>query len=95
VTSPEQCIGSSITAADQPTQHPQSAFTALSSDLTDILATSRDYNELLFAWKGWRDASGAKIKDKYKRYVELSNKAAVLNGQCPAPSDTHHDLGTL
>lgn len=95
MTSPEQCIGSSITAAGQPTQHPQSAFTALSSDLTDILATSRDYNELLFAWKGWRDASGAKIKDKYKRYVELSNKAAVLNGQCPAPSDTHHDLGTL
>uniref|UniRef100_A0A803XZP4 Angiotensin-converting enzyme n=1 Tax=Meleagris gallopavo TaxID=9103 RepID=A0A803XZP4_MELGA len=52
----------------------------LDPDLTDILATSRDYNELLFAWKGWRDASGAKIKDKYKRYVELSNKAAVLNG---------------
>uniref|UniRef100_A0A8C3L470 Angiotensin-converting enzyme n=1 Tax=Chrysolophus pictus TaxID=9089 RepID=A0A8C3L470_CHRPC len=52
----------------------------LDPDLTDILATSRDYNELLFAWKGWRDASGAKIRDKYKRYVELSNKAAVLNG---------------
>lgn len=48
------------------------------------MATSRDYDELLFAWKGWRDASGKKMRNNYKRYVELSNKAAVLNGQCPA-----------
>ncbi|XP_005238861.1 angiotensin-converting enzyme [Falco biarmicus] len=52
----------------------------LDPDLTDIMATSRDYDELLFAWKGWRDASGKKIKNNYKRYVELSNKAAMLNG---------------
>ncbi|NXI48401.1 ACE enzyme, partial [Galbula dea] len=52
----------------------------LDPDLTDIMATSRDYDELLFAWKGWRDASGKKIKTNYKRYVTLSNKAAVLNG---------------
>ncbi|XP_019379146.1 PREDICTED: angiotensin-converting enzyme isoform X3 [Gavialis gangeticus] len=52
----------------------------LDPDLTNILATSRDYDELLFAWKGWRDASGNQIRTKYKRYVELSNKAARLNG---------------
>nr|XP_048686115.1 angiotensin-converting enzyme isoform X2 [Caretta caretta] len=52
----------------------------LDPDLTDILAKSRDYDELLFFWKGWRDASGKEIKSKYKRYVELSNKAARLNG---------------
>ncbi|NXD66074.1 ACE enzyme, partial [Eolophus roseicapillus] len=52
----------------------------LDPDLTDIMATSRDYDELLFAWKGWRDASGKQIKNNYKRYVELSNKAAMLNG---------------
>ncbi|NXN98104.1 ACE enzyme, partial [Rhinopomastus cyanomelas] len=52
----------------------------LDPDLTDIMATSRDYDELLFAWKGWRDASGKNIKNNYKRYVELSNKAAILNG---------------
>lgn len=51
----------------------------LEPDLTNILATSRDYDELLFAWKGWRDAAGKKIREKYKRYVELSNKAARLN----------------
>uniref|UniRef100_K7FAQ8 Angiotensin-converting enzyme n=1 Tax=Pelodiscus sinensis TaxID=13735 RepID=K7FAQ8_PELSI len=38
------------------------------------------YDELLFSWKGWRDASGKKIRSKFKRYVELSNKAARLNG---------------
>ncbi|XP_059494632.1 angiotensin-converting enzyme [Stegostoma tigrinum] len=52
----------------------------LDPDLTDIMATSNDYNELLFAWKGWRDASGKKMRTNFKRYVELSNKAARLNG---------------
>lgn len=73
---------------------PSSGFTALSLDLTDILAKSQDYDELLFVWKGWRDASGKKMRNNYKRYVELSNKAAVLNGQCPAPSETHQCLST-
>uniref|UniRef100_A0A8D0GV64 Angiotensin-converting enzyme n=1 Tax=Sphenodon punctatus TaxID=8508 RepID=A0A8D0GV64_SPHPU len=53
---------------------------ALDPELTDTMATSRDYDELLFSWKGWRDASGKQIRSKYKRYVELSNKAARLNG---------------
>ncbi|KAJ7427155.1 hypothetical protein WISP_09289 [Willisornis vidua] len=52
----------------------------LDPDLTDTMAKSRDYEELLFAWKGWRDASGKKMRNNYKRYVELSNKAAMLNG---------------
>uniref|UniRef100_A0A8C8RMH9 Angiotensin-converting enzyme n=1 Tax=Pelusios castaneus TaxID=367368 RepID=A0A8C8RMH9_9SAUR len=58
----------------------QDKCSPLDPDLTDILAKSRDYDELLFSWKGWRDASGKQIKSKYKRYVELSNKAAQLNG---------------
>uniref|UniRef100_A0A663F7S2 Angiotensin-converting enzyme n=1 Tax=Aquila chrysaetos chrysaetos TaxID=223781 RepID=A0A663F7S2_AQUCH len=74
------CKGTDTIASVQPIQQHQFGFIALSSDLTDIMATSRDYDELLFAWKGWRDASGKKIKNNYKRYVELSNKAAVLNG---------------
>lgn len=44
------------------------------------MAESRDYDELLFAWKGWRDAAGKIIRQDYKRYVELANKAAKLNG---------------
>ncbi|KAM4622364.1 angiotensin-converting enzyme [Discoglossus pictus] len=52
----------------------------LDPDLTEIMAKSRDYDELLFAWKGWRDSSGKKMRDKFIKYVGLSNKAAQLNG---------------
>uniref|UniRef100_A0A3P9IDC3 Angiotensin-converting enzyme n=1 Tax=Oryzias latipes TaxID=8090 RepID=A0A3P9IDC3_ORYLA len=48
--------------------------------LQKIMAESRDYNELLFAWKGWRDAAGKVLRQDYERYVELANKAAVLDG---------------
>lgn len=52
----------------------------LDPDLQKIMAESRDYNELLFAWKGWRDSAGKVLRQDYKRYVELANKAAQLNG---------------
>ncbi|XP_026206934.1 angiotensin-converting enzyme [Anabas testudineus] len=52
----------------------------LDPDLQKLMAESRDYNELLFAWKGWRDAAGKTIRQDYQRYVELANKAAKLNG---------------
>lgn len=51
------------------------------SDLQQIMAVSRDYDELLFAWKGWRDSAGKVLRQDYKRYVELANKAATLNGK--------------
>lgn len=44
------------------------------------MAESRDYDELLFAWKGWRDAAGKILRQDYEQYVELANKAATLNG---------------
>ena len=50
------------------------------------MAESRDYDELLFAWKGWRDSAGKVLRQDYKRYVELANKAATLNGT-PSESD--------
>ncbi|XP_061444219.1 angiotensin-converting enzyme [Rhineura floridana] len=53
---------------------------ALDPELTDIMAKSRDYDVLLNAWKDWRNMSGKKIRTMYKRYVELSNTAAILNG---------------
>ena len=49
-------------------------------DLQKIMAESRDYKELLFAWQGWRNASGRALRQDYQRYVELANKAATLNG---------------
>ncbi|XP_031698121.1 angiotensin-converting enzyme [Anarrhichthys ocellatus] len=52
----------------------------LDPDLQKIMAESRDYDELLFAWKGWRDAAGKVLRQDFKRYVELANTAAKLNG---------------
>ncbi|XP_006833625.1 PREDICTED: angiotensin-converting enzyme-like isoform X3 [Chrysochloris asiatica] len=52
----------------------------LEPDLTTLMATSRDYKELLWAWEGWRDKVGRAILNFFPKYVELSNKAARLNG---------------
>ncbi|XP_056404141.1 angiotensin-converting enzyme isoform X2 [Hyla sarda] len=52
----------------------------LDPDLTELMAKSRDYDELLFAWKGWRDVSGKLMRNNYVEYVKIGNKAAQLNG---------------
>jgi peptidyl-dipeptidase A len=43
--------------------------------LSRILATSRNPAELLEAWQGWH-AVGAPMRERYARFVELSNKGA-------------------
>ncbi|MBW2276398.1 MAG: M2 family metallopeptidase, partial [Deltaproteobacteria bacterium] len=48
-------------------------------DLSVILAESRDYDELLDAWTGWRTVS-PKMRDKYARFVELNNAGAQALG---------------
>lgn len=45
------------------------------ADLETILAESRDYDQLLEAWKGWRTISPP-MRDQYARYVELANEGA-------------------
>jgi peptidyl-dipeptidase A len=50
------------------------------TDLTNIMAKSRDYEELRETWLNWRNSAGKPIRDLYKEYVLLGNKAAVLNG---------------
>ncbi|CAG9769628.1 unnamed protein product [Ceutorhynchus assimilis] len=52
---------------------------SLEPDLTQILAVSRDAEELKHTWLKWRDAIGPKCRGLYKDYVELSNEAARLN----------------
>lgn len=44
------------------------------------MSSSTDYEELLYAWTAWRNATGAKIKPLYTPYVELSNEVAKANG---------------
>lgn len=65
------------------------------SDLQKIMAESRDYDELLFAWKGWRDAAGKVLRQDYKRYVELANTAAKLNGMSSFTSTLKFSLISL
>ena len=52
----------------------------LDPDLYKILSDNRDYERLLFVWKGWRDAVGPKVRPLYKQFVELKNKGAKENG---------------
>ncbi|KAM6174547.1 angiotensin-converting enzyme [Erethizon dorsatum] len=59
----------------------------LEPDLEEIMATSRDQKELLWAWEGWRDSVGRQLRPIFWRYVQLSNKAAQLNG--------YKDMGDL
>jgi peptidyl-dipeptidase A len=42
---------------------------------SNILASSRDLNELVDVWQGWHRV-GAPMRDRYSRFVELSNKGA-------------------
>ncbi|HKG94408.1 MAG TPA: M2 family metallopeptidase [Gemmatimonadaceae bacterium] len=43
--------------------------------LSRILVDSRDPNEMLDAWQGWHRV-GAPMRERYARFVELSNKGA-------------------
>ncbi|EFA05307.1 angiotensin-converting enzyme [Tribolium castaneum] len=52
---------------------------SLEPGIEAVIAKSTDYDELLYVWKAWRDASGAKMRNLYRIYVDLSNEAAVAN----------------
>lgn len=54
----------------------QNECLSLDPDLGSIMSRSRDYNELLWAWRGWRDAVGPPLKDQFGRLVKLLNKGA-------------------
>ena len=55
-------------------------------ELEDIMAQSRDYDELLEAWQGWRTVSPP-MRDKYQHFVELTNEGARELG--------YSDLGAM
>ncbi|XP_041354158.1 angiotensin-converting enzyme-like [Gigantopelta aegis] len=49
----------------------------LEPELENVMANSRDPAELLWAWKGWRDVTGPRIKPLYETFVTLLNEGAV------------------
>jgi hypothetical protein len=44
------------------------------------MQTEKDYDRLLWAWKGWHDQCGNKIRPKYLSYIDLVNKDMQENG---------------
>ena len=44
-------------------------------ELSEIIATSRNYEELTEAWVGWHTISRP-MRPKYQRFVELANEGA-------------------
>lgn len=52
---------------------------SLEPGLTRIMQNSRDYDELLWAWTGWHNESGRKMRSIYTETVEIQNKAARQN----------------
>jgi len=49
-------------------------------DLVRVMANSRDFEELLYTWRSWRDNIGHEIRPKYIKYMELVNEAATAIG---------------
>lgn len=54
----------------------------LDPEISRILAHSRIESELLYVWKNFRDQTGPKLKNRFMRYVQLANQAAVSTGKC-------------
>jgi len=52
----------------------------LEPEIESVLVKSRNYDELVYIWAAWRNATGKKIRQDYVGYVNLSNKVAILNG---------------
>ncbi len=44
-------------------------------DLSKVLATSRNYDELVDAWRGWHETARP-MRAKYQRFTELANEGA-------------------
>ena len=51
------------------------------ADVTRMFANSSNWDDLAWAWKAWRDATGKKMKRDYEERVHLLNKAARLDGE--------------
>lgn len=58
--------------------NPQECF-LLATGLEDIMHNSKDYNQRLWAWEGWRSEVGKKLRPLYEEYVVLKNEMARGN----------------
>jgi len=54
--------------------------TLLFQDMEKILSESTDYDELAYVWSAWRNSTGKPIRKLYNQFIDISNKAADVNG---------------
>ncbi|ELU17193.1 hypothetical protein CAPTEDRAFT_161725 [Capitella teleta] len=52
----------------------------LDPELKSLMKTSRDWDELLWAWQAWHDVTGINMRDNYTLLVDEMNVAARDNG---------------
>lgn len=63
-------------------------------DLKEIMARSRDWDELLYVWGEWRRKSGENMKELYEQLVDLTNEAAKYNSKL-IPMDVSNFFNTI
>lgn len=51
----------------------------LDPEMSKVMAESTNYDELLYVWEAWRNASGKKMRKDYETYVNIVNEAAQMN----------------
>lgn len=69
--------GASICAFEQPFH----CGLHLSPDLKNIMAKSRDWEELTYVWTEWRRKSGRNMRELFEQLVDLTNEAARYNSK--------------
>ncbi|CAF5175890.1 unnamed protein product [Rotaria magnacalcarata] len=53
---------------------------ALAPYLERVMQVEKDYDRLTWAWKGWHDECGNKVRPVYLSYIDLLNKNIKENG---------------
>lgn len=53
----------------------------LTTGLEQIMRNSRDSEELLTVWEGWRHVTGSDIRKQFKNLTTYLNKAVQYNGK--------------
>jgi hypothetical protein len=52
----------------------------LDPEISSVMSKSENFDELKWTWEQWHEKSGKSMRDGYKKYVDLNNKAAKADG---------------
>lgn len=53
----------------------------LDPEIDLLMSSSENFDELKWTWEQWRENTGKHMKENYKEYIKLMNKAAAANGK--------------